>query len=1025
LARRLDTARVAKTIVRVLQQTAPQRDDRAQRAVSRALRQIVTAEVAQGLASLDYAQRVSPSDAGIAFALGLVRMVVGDPRASESLALVVDRNDGGLESVVFLALARGMVGDVASAAETLGAGLARNAPSKDALFLDVAERLAAETRRPGWCGLRGDGCLWIGGPAAGWRARDVEIIADGRPVAAIAAAPAATGLRCARLPDAWRRLGRLEVRARGHALLGSPIDAERIGRVEGFVQGGETGGIEGWCWLPADPEVVPTVTISALTRRGRTMTVSPGDDFPDLRRFPLSARPRAFAFAAMELPADDVPLRVTGPGGGQLYGSPLRPGEPARSARAAARDVAWLYGGGGGGGGPPDAGPRAREPSIPLAKLPPAVRPAPARAPRAPRRAVAVVVPVYRGLRTTLACLGSVLRARALDERVIVVSDASPEPDLVDALRAMAVRGEIELSLQTTNRGFPGTANVGLRLADGCDVVLLNSDTLVPPDWLAGLRGAAYARQDIGSATPLSNDATIFSYPLADTANPAPDQADVDRLARLARRCADGGLVEVPTAHGFCMFIRADCLAQTGLLRDDVFAQGYGEENDFCLRARALGWRHVTAPGVYVGHVGSQSFSATRSFLIERNLRILNRLHPGYDGLVQAWLAADPLAAQRRRMDAARFAEDGGARRAVALVTHDRGGGVLRHVRARAAAHLAAGDRAILLRPSRRDGRGVCTVGTEDGESYPNLAFDLPAEGGALLDLLRGAGVRLVELHHFIGHDPSLFDLLRALSCPIDVTIHDYAWFCPRITLVTGGDRYCGEPPVTVCADCIADHGARIDEAIAPAELVRRSAAWLSAARSVIAPSFDTARRIERHFGISAHLGVWEAEPPRPTPPVSPPVSPPVAPAVAPARLVCVPGAISIEKGYNVVLALARHVARAALPLQLVVVGYSCDDERLLETGRVRITGPYEPERAVDMLRAQAADMAFLPSIWPETWSYALSEAWQAGLPVVAFDIGAPAERIRMRGGGLLLPLHTPIPRLAEALLALPAPGAR
>ena len=77
-----------------------------------------------------------------------------------------------------------------------------------------------------------------------------------------------------------------------------------------------------------------------------------------------------------------------------------------------------------------------------------------------------------------------------------------------------------------------------------------------------------------------------------------------------------------------------------------------------------------------------------------------------------------------------------------------------------------------------------------------------------------------------------------------------------------------------------------------------------------------------------------------------------------------------------------------------MVVGHTCDDKRLLDTGAVQITGNYQEAEAVELIRAQDAELGFLPALWPETWSYTLSQLWQAGLDVVAFDIGAPAERI-------------------------------
>jgi glycosyltransferase involved in cell wall biosynthesis len=87
----------------------------------------------------------------------------------------------------------------------------------------------------------------------------------------------------------------------------------------------------------------------------------------------------------------------------------------------------------------------------------------------------------------------------------------------------------------------------------------------------------------------------------------------------------------------------------------------------------------------------------------------------------------------------------------------------------------------------------------------------------------------------------------------------------------------------------------------------------------------------------------------------------------------------------------------------------------------VRITGRYEEAEAVALIRAQQADFAWLPAAWPETWSYVLTLAWQAGLHVVVPDIGAPAERVRQHGGGLVVPINLPPNRLVE-LFRDPAP---
>ena len=92
---------------------------------------------------------------------------------------------------------------------------------------------------------------------------------------------------------------------------------------------------------------------------------------------------------------------------------------------------------------------------------------------------------------------------------------------------------------------------------------------------------------------------------------------------------------------------------------------------------------------------------------------------------------------------------------------------------------------------------------------------------------------------------------------------------------------------------------------------------------------------------------------------------------------------------------------------------------------RFSITGDYDEAEAVELIRAQHAELGFLPALWPETWSYTLSQIWQAGLDVVAFDIGAPAERIRATRRGSLLPLGLPPAAACRALLAYRTGGDR
>ncbi|MBN8905686.1 MAG: glycosyltransferase, partial [Rhodospirillales bacterium] len=219
------------------------------------------------------------------------------------------------------------------------------------------------------------------------------------------------------------------------------------------------------------------------------------------------------------------------------------------------------------------------------------------------------------------------------------------------------------------------------------------------------------------------------------------------------------------------------------------------------------------------------------------------------------------------------------------------------------------------------------------------------------------------------------------------------------------------EPALAGCEACVADNGALLPEPIAVADLRARSDAFLRGARSVIVPSQDTATRMRRHFrGVKLRVVPHEADAALPPPP---------PPRAQDGRCrVCIVGAIGVHKGYDVLLGCARDAAARRLPLEFVLVGSSIDDARLIATERVFVTGRFTPEEVLPLIRAQRASIGLVPSVWPETWCLALTELWQAGLQAAAFDLGAPAERIRHTGFGLVLPYGLPPAGINNALLA-------
>jgi GT2 family glycosyltransferase/2-polyprenyl-3-methyl-5-hydroxy-6-metoxy-1,4-benzoquinol methylase/glycosyltransferase involved in cell wall biosynthesis len=610
---------------------------------------------------------------------------------------------------------------------------------------------------------------------------------------------------------------------------------------------------------------------------------------------------------------------------------------------------------------------------------------APPRALRAPRAAISIVVPVYKGLADTQTCLESVLRSTSKAQlRIVVVDDASPEPEITSYLQQLARRDpRVELLENLSNLGFVASANLGMQRHADDDVILLNSDTEVHGDWIDRLREAAYRGRGIATVSPFSNAATICSYPRFCVEGAMPADLSTAALDRYFAAENAEQSIEVPTAVGFCMFVRRDCLDEVGLFDAERFGRGYGEENDFCMRARATGWRHVLALDTFVRHSGGVSFGAEKADRVRQAQELLATLHPDYAPAVARHLQEDPARTARLKVDLARIRASGLP--SVLFVSHAGGGGTERHLRELAGA-LATQANVFLLRPT--GGEQTVLEWLREGEGFA-LAFRLADGVEALLQALRAVGVAHVHFHHTRGQSPSILDLPGLLGVTHDYTAHDFFALCPQVTLSDEIGRYCGEFGAEQCGACLirrpAPDGGSIE-------------AWrvwhgrlLEQARHVFAPSADAVARLRRYFPSVNVVHV-----PHPDIEAAPAAPAPQPLAGRPLRIV-VMGALSQIKGADVFEATAALASQRGSPLQFHLLGYAYRDLRVVPGERLTVHGEYAEKDLPGLLQALQPDLAWFPALWPETYSYTLSAALNARLPVVAPDLGAFPERLSGR----------------------------
>lgn len=605
-----------------------------------------------------------------------------------------------------------------------------------------------------------------------------------------------------------------------------------------------------------------------------------------------------------------------------------------------------------------------------------------------PEQPVDVIVPVYKGLDDTRRCLTSVLAAHCTTSwRLVIINDASPEPEITTWLRRFAVTDQrITLLENEQNLGFVGTVNRGMSQSSDHDVVLLNSDAEVANDWLDRMQSAACGDQNVATVTPFSNNATICSYPDFCQDNDLPDGWDLADLDAVFARTNPGQVIDVPTGVGFCMYIRRAALQQIGLFNTEDFGKGYGEENDFCMNAAKAGWRNLHTLDTFVRHYGAVSFGDSQAPRLQAAMETMRRLHPHYDRDVQRFIREDPAWKARAAVDIARLQTDQCP--VVLAVLHNRGGGTERHVN-EIAAQLAPRVRFLTLKP--QGDQRLC-LQLLASQIHLRWRFDLPDDQSALVDVLQQFDVCHIHYHHLAGHDDFVRRLPATLGVSYDFTAHDYYTICPRISLTDTQGHYCGETGAGECRRCLCDSRA-VDGS--PTEGWREAnKRFMQQARYVIAPSYDVLARLRNmapgaHFKWVPHTDIGPSQ---------------HWPEPAPVKLekerplkVAVIGAMSAIKGFNVLekTALAAHKNKA--PIEFHLIGYGW--RALVKRARTKLIvhGAYQENDLCQQLGQLQPDIVWFPAQCPETYSYTLSACLQNGWPVVAPDIGAFAERLAGR----------------------------
>ena len=559
-----------------------------------------------------------------------------------------------------------------------------------------------------------------------------------------------------------------------------------------------------------------------------------------------------------------------------------------------------------------------------------------------------IIIPVYNAYEDLQQCVASVLHNTSSTHRIILIDDCSPDDRIADYFEKLAESKDPRLTLLSneSNLGFVGTVNRGMSLGTN-DVLLLNSDTIVTSRWLEKIAQCAWSDQRIGTITPFSNNAEICSFPEFCRENPLPPGLDAEGVNRVIESSAIPTYPDIPTAVGFCMYIRRTLLNDIGMFDAVTFRLGYGEENDFCRRAVQGGWRNVLCDDTFIQHVGNSSFDLKKQELATENLQRLLEKHPDYQEVVSAFITRDPIKPIRDlALSQMTLMGERGDRFGILHIMHGSTGGTEQHIQQLMTSEEEKFRHYMLVAVDDIWHLKDANTGSVLNYKFVRQQDQLWAE--FLREICASFRINLCHVHHIAHCRPGLLAALGEIDVPYGVSVHDFYFACPTVNLLDAEGIYCGaETARSKCENCLKaqSHFSDIDVGTWRSQHEK----LINRANFVIAPSQSAADTFNRYF-------------PRASMQVIPHGFEVLEGDCGELHELTLPdddkhnvgilGAIGPVKGARMIEYLARRSQERDLPLRWVIVGYMDNqfEQYRSEDTLWLVHGEYEPQQMPALL---------------------------------------------------------------------------
>ncbi|MCX6050897.1 MAG: glycosyltransferase [Campylobacterales bacterium] len=616
--------------------------------------------------------------------------------------------------------------------------------------------------------------------------------------------------------------------------------------------------------------------------------------------------------------------------------------------------------------------------------------------------AVDILIPVYNGFEFLEPLFESIVKNSTLKYKLIIINDCSPDERVDDFLQKFIEihRDFIEiLYIQNEeNLGFLKSVNKAAKKVQN-HFVLLNTDTEVPPQWLERLMSPIIKNESIATTTPMTNSGEICSFPKWLSDNEIYRGLDVALVDNYFSYVSfEKNSISVPTGVGFCMGVNKNVYDKIGMF-DEIFGKGYGEENDWCMRAIESGYKNIIVPNLFVYHKHGGSFlSSEKKALIENNLKILWKKHPSYNELIQDLLEENPLKEMREFLEI--LITFNTSKRNILIIDHELGGGTSVYRDERISQCLKNEEKIILFSYNFLLNSFKISFYLSENEllSYACSGFDAIEK---LNDFIKIDEFFVNSIVSF----KSSYEILEKIrvfkekhSVKLVLPMHDFNCVCPSYTLLNDKNSFCRVPKeLDVCNKCLHNHnGSFRTFNSSPIDISVWRKEWekiVNISDLILCFSNFSANIIQNIYDVEGKMEIIPHK-------VEILSKVEIAETRGDEINIAVIGGINLAKGSLILKDMIEIIEKNQFTINIIVIG---ELDLALKSKHLRVHGRYERD-ALPQLMVQYKIMACLiPSIWPETFSYTSEEIMMMEMPLFVFDLGAHAERVQNYSKGYVI----------------------